>query len=445
MDFDKSKSNFCPQCGATEIEFIAPGIGRCKYCGGSIELPKDEIQRDPNNPFDALGSLFDKGKYHDPRASMIEQIYYPLSTNEAQSVKEQAFKKTSRIWIASAVCLALTIAMIVCASICLCSSSAVAAILVPMAFAVIATITAIVITDRHIKKLLKDVQQNRVDEVSKDLEKRLCAPLTSGEIEKALSSTGKHRFSLILKKNTLQLIVCIACPIVFLASIIATPIIAGNHIDTKIEGVCDRCDFDLHGDYIFTLNADGQSYTLTGVTGIFDGNSSLANENIKVTIPSSHLGLPVTTIGAGAFSNKGNHYTLVIPSSITLIQAGAFAQTDLWEIEFEGKNDWYLVEADEWLTEHSSLYPTPSSFRKATFIHYGEYTWSKEFVGCYHEYSGACDSYCNLCNQFRRASRSHTYSSICDDTCNVCGETTERGQHTDVNGDGYCEWCGEAM
>lgn len=68
-----------------------------------------------------------------------------------------------------------------------------------------------------------------------------------------------------------------------------------------------------------------------------------------------------------------------------------------------------------------------------------------EFLGCYHEYGGACDTHCNLCNELRFTTSFHTYSSICDDTCNVCGETTPRGQHTDVNGDGYCEWCGEAM
>ena len=68
-----------------------------------------------------------------------------------------------------------------------------------------------------------------------------------------------------------------------------------------------------------------------------------------------------------------------------------------------------------------------------------------ESWGCLHEYSGACDEDCNLCDELRFATELHTYSNMCDDTCNICGHVSFRFSHSDVNGDGYCEWCGEAM
>lgn len=372
-----TKTFSCPHCSATEIEFIAPGMGRCKYCGARIDLPKEEKQYDPNNPFDVLGSVFGKNDEPNPRADVIDQLYYPLSKNEAETVQRQTFKKTMPLWIFALVCIFTTIAMCVVAGLNLCSVKALVAVAVPMAVTTIATICAIVINGRHAKKLLAGVQQKRVDEVSEDLERNLFAPLTSIEIDKALSSTGRHRFSLISKRNIIQLSVCMLFPLLFIASCIVAPLSAASHKDTIVEGVCDRCGKDLHeSDYIFELNEYGTEYTLTGVAGKFDMGFA-SDYDVYVSIPSSHNGLPVTRIGAGAFSNTGNHFTLIIPDSIEVIEAGAFASTDLLEIEFETYEDWYLVEAGEWLTEHTILYPTPQTFCKATFFLFGNYTWAK--------------------------------------------------------------------
>lgn len=375
----KQKNFSCPHCSATEIEFIAPGIGRCKYCGARIDLPKEEKQYDPNNPFDVLDSIFNKNNDHDPRADVIEQLYYPLSKREAFAVQQETFKQTKYIWFFSLISIVVTIAMFIVANISLCSKSAVVAVVVPLVIATISTIVALVINGRKTKATLVAVQQKRVDDISATLERNLYAPLTTAEIEKALSSTGKHRVLLISKRNAVQVLSCVICPILLLASLFVAPMAENNHIDSVVEGVCDRCGFDLHqDDFIFTLNDDGKGYTLTGVKGIFE-DTGIDNSGFSatITLPSSHNGLPVTTIGAGAFSNKGNHYTLIIPDSIKVIEANAFAHTHLWEIDFETDSDWYLVEEGKWLTERTSLYPTPETFCKATFTLFGKYTWAK--------------------------------------------------------------------
>jgi hypothetical protein len=72
---------------------------------------------------------------------------------------------------------------------------------------------------------------------------------------------------------------------------------------------------------LFTLNADGKSYSVVGYKG---GESSL-------TIPNSYRGLPVKEIGKAAFSSSTLH-TLVIPEGVVKIGAEAFANSFLASI-----------------------------------------------------------------------------------------------------------------
>ena len=328
----KQKNFSCPHCSATEIEFIAPGIGRCKYCGARIDLPKEEKQYDPNNPFDVLDSIFNKNNDHDPRADVIEQLYYPLSKREAFAVQQETFKQTKYIWIFSLISIVVTIAMFIVANISLCSKSAVVAIVVPLVIATISTIAALVINGRKTKATLVAVQQKRVDDISATLERNLYAPLTTAEIEKALSSTGKHRILLISKRNAVQVLSCVICPILLLASLFVAPMAANNHIDSVVEGVCDRCGFDLHqDDFTFTLNDDGQSYSVTGIGTCTETD---------IVIPNTYKGLPVTSIGKSAFEGCTNLETLIIWGDIETFGDNCFKNcTSLEEVSIPSSTE----------------------------------------------------------------------------------------------------------
>ncbi|MBE6547421.1 MAG: 4Fe-4S binding protein [Ruminococcaceae bacterium] len=70
---------------------------------------------------------------------------------------------------------------------------------------------------------------------------------------------------------------------------------------------------DTHG-MEFELNADGESYTVTGLGDVTDS---------EIAIPATYENLPVTAIGESAFANT-DITLLSIPSSITSIGAKAF-------------------------------------------------------------------------------------------------------------------------
>lgn len=70
------------------------------------------------------------------------------------------------------------------------------------------------------------------------------------------------------------------------------------------------------GGFVFTLNEDGQSYTIS------DDNNP---ETGALIIPSTHNGLPVTAIGDNAFYDNRNITSLSIPDSITTIGSWAFS------------------------------------------------------------------------------------------------------------------------
>ena len=76
-----------------------------------------------------------------------------------------------------------------------------------------------------------------------------------------------------------------------------------------------RADAASESDLTFTLNADGESYSVTDCKGSASG---------ELTIPSTYNGKLVTTIGSYAFSNCKSLSSVTIPDSVTTIGEDAF-------------------------------------------------------------------------------------------------------------------------
>ncbi|MBE7061128.1 MAG: hypothetical protein E7382_01165 [Clostridiales bacterium] len=72
---------------------------------------------------------------------------------------------------------------------------------------------------------------------------------------------------------------------------------------------------------VFTLNAEGTEYSVTDYKGHID----------DVVIPATYKGLPVTSIGAGAFQGYITLTSVVIPQGITSIGDYAFGECNLLE------------------------------------------------------------------------------------------------------------------
>ncbi len=108
---------------------------------------------------------------------------------------------------------------------------------------------------------------------------------------------------------------------------------------------------------VFTLNADGASYSVSGYTG----------SDVNVLIPDQYEGLPVTeiadkvfytkesiqsvtiggnviSIGKNAFGSCTGLTELVIPASVKKIAAAAFFLSGLTSISFEDTSGWYVTE-----------------------------------------------------------------------------------------------------
>lgn len=145
-------------------------------------------------------------------------------------------------------------------------------------------------------------------------------------------------------------------------------------------------------DLTFTLNSDGQSYSVT------DCNSTASG---TLTIPATYNDKPVTTIGDSAFSGCNKLTSITLPKSVTVIGEDAFyGCTELAHVWYGGSQD----------GRKNIVGDKPSA------------TW--HYNCCNpddHNYDHACDDTCNLCGYPRDVS--HVYDDADDVTCNVCKQT----------------------
>jgi len=84
---------------------------------------------------------------------------------------------------------------------------------------------------------------------------------------------------------------------------------------------CVHAQYDPESDFIFTINSDGSSITITEYSGTKQ----------QINIPPIIQGLPVTVIGDRAFESK-RLARVVIPSRVTYIGIGAFANNSLMSV-----------------------------------------------------------------------------------------------------------------
>lgn len=112
--------------------------------------------------------------------------------------------------------------------------------------------------------------------------------------------------------------------------------------------------------FIYQLNGDGQSCTITGVLNF---------TNKELIIPSAIYGYTVTAIGDHAFANRSTIATVLIPQSVNKIGKGAFnGCTDLTDIIYQDTStQWNLMAKNaEWDLGVSgyTVYCTNTSFFK---------------------------------------------------------------------------------
>lgn len=121
----------------------------------------------------------------------------------------------------------------------------------------------------------------------------------------------------------------------------------GHDLVTDTCTHCTRCNYRKPSDgLVYTLNADGASYSVTGI--------GTATDTFIVIAP-EYNSLPVTAIGANAFYNQSQVIGVETPASIDSVGQNAFYNCNLGEIDFKGT----LM---QWLTFDSSDYPSLKLF-----------------------------------------------------------------------------------
>lgn len=111
-----------------------------------------------------------------------------------------------------------------------------------------------------------------------------------------------------------KLLVVLFCAVMCVTLLAACGKKCVDHIDENDDGICDACEYEYV--LIFKLT-DNEEYELDRLGPGYKGG--------EVVIPSEYKGLPVTTIGYGAFNGSTKLTSVVIPDTVTLIDFSAFA------------------------------------------------------------------------------------------------------------------------
>lgn len=122
----------------------------------------------------------------------------------------------------------------------------------------------------------------------------------------------------------------------------------GHDLVTDTCTHCTRCNYRKPSDgLVYTLNADGASYSVTGI--------GTATDTFIVIAP-EYNSLPVTAIGANAFYNQSQVIGVETPASIDFVGEYAFCGCKLGEIDFKGNlSTWVNIEKikDRFFNLHS--------------------------------------------------------------------------------------------
>ena len=122
-----------------------------------------------------------------------------------------------------------------------------------------------------------------------------------------------------------------------------------------VDGVCSRCGLTNGSQGLeFTLNSDGQSYSVKGIGTCKDTD---------IIIPPTYNGLPVTKIGSSAFRYCTGLTSVIIPDSVTSI--GSFA--------FVGCTSLTSVTIGNSVTDIGSAFNECSSLTNITVVEDNEY------------------------------------------------------------------------
>lgn len=391
-----TKTIVCPHCSATEFTFVSHGLAKCAYCGATIVLPKKEQpryhhRRSQLSIFDLAQNIVEEAQEVHPRENVVRPLKRALPVEKAKKIANIAFKKTLPLWIASVIVSLVAVAMLIYTACCLGQTDAIITSVVPSAVVLVMLIVTSIFNTKAIKKPLLEEQKKLVQAIDEELSAKDFAPLNEEEKANAKAMTNVNISYIRMRTNALQAVAIALCPLILLACIIISPIRANtvvvssgtgqyhscynSHTDLDNDGICDYCNDEFVLQYFgFTLNNDGNGYTLTWVSDSLTAKSPTSKT--QVTIPSTFNGVPVTAIGTGAFADKGRYVTVVVPSSITTIMPDAFENNKLSELVFEDTSDWYLVEEGQWLSDISKWMSTGKTMLNLQFF-YGDNTWTK--------------------------------------------------------------------
>ena len=104
-----------------------------------------------------------------------------------------------------------------------------------------------------------------------------------------------------------------------------------DHHEYSAENICVDCgERKISKGLKYELNADGASYSVTGIGACTD---------TELIIPEEYNDLPVTAIGSSAFYNCSSLTSVVIGDSVTTIGKEAFYNTGYYNDESNWKND----------------------------------------------------------------------------------------------------------